>query len=589
MPTTPTRKSSIGTARRGPQKAHIPYRGDNPEVGKKTGIAVRHVERKSDGFEPFDELIEQADKRTPPQLNVAKKRKQSIAAPGVDSDGYGEMSMDIESPANRNGSSSRAVARTSDIDFDHIPSPRSSRKSAGSRSSRLSISYVAPADRSDGNDNVPDYGYGGDYDDQPDSSGEQDAPQGASFREMDEDDDDDEQDPPDEEPEETPPPYNHDKGKGRAALSDVPEEHESDIEDEIAQSLEDIRQTYSDDEEPPPAEELEPSPPRAKKIKIAEKSSETTRQRNGRTKKENRIYREGVRKSAREHYKPLEWWRGEKLVYGRPQGSGNGHVLVPPIKEIIRIPKETPEPLGKRKRTTRGRSKTADDLHYKVIPVYNPENGWDDKTQDFSIILDYHTREEVERRVACVAKDVPKKMIENNDWKFMKAFGDDDFIAAGILEIPPRKKKPTKQTKDNTYVRYFHDSVSSLNPVTQIFYIIEGAANVRIHNSNFMLATGAMFIVPRGMPRPTIPSLSLIPVSIGNSYYIENVCERSVKLFFTQARKLIEDIPPIFAPPRRLSIGATAPHGRSSSVGGVQGEKRALSGAPAHKRATSTR
>ncbi|KAG6885871.1 hypothetical protein C0993_008390, partial [Termitomyces sp. T159_Od127] len=152
------------------------------------------------------------------------------------------------------------------------------------------MSYVAPEDSSDDNDNAPDYGYGGDYDDQPDSSGEQDAPQGASFREMDEeedDDDDEQQDQPDEEPEETPPPSKRDKGKQRAALSDVPEERESDIEDEIAQSLEVVRQTYSD-EEPPPADEPEPSPPRAKKIKIAEESSKPARQRNGRSKKENR-------------------------------------------------------------------------------------------------------------------------------------------------------------------------------------------------------------------------------------------------------------------------------------------------------------
>ncbi|KAG6885872.1 hypothetical protein C0993_008391 [Termitomyces sp. T159_Od127] len=96
MPATPARKSSIGTARRGLQKAHIPYRGDNPEVGKKTGIAVRHVERKSDGFEPFDELIEQADKRTPPQLTVSKKRKQSIPVYEEEYDRDGEMSMDLD-------------------------------------------------------------------------------------------------------------------------------------------------------------------------------------------------------------------------------------------------------------------------------------------------------------------------------------------------------------------------------------------------------------------------------------------------------------------------------------------------------------
>jgi centromere protein C len=94
MPTTPARKSSIGTARRGPQKAHIPYRGDNPEVGKKTGIAVQHVERKSDGFEPFEEVMQQADKRTPPKPK-GRKRKSSIP-PQEELDEDGEMSMELD-------------------------------------------------------------------------------------------------------------------------------------------------------------------------------------------------------------------------------------------------------------------------------------------------------------------------------------------------------------------------------------------------------------------------------------------------------------------------------------------------------------
>ena len=101
MPTS-TRKSSVGTARRALQKAHIPYRGDNPEVGKKTGIAVRHVERQSDGFEPFEEVMQQADGRTPPR--VKKNRKSSVKYyydDDEDDEEYysdnGEMSMQLDS------------------------------------------------------------------------------------------------------------------------------------------------------------------------------------------------------------------------------------------------------------------------------------------------------------------------------------------------------------------------------------------------------------------------------------------------------------------------------------------------------------
>jgi len=91
----PARKSSIGIARRGVQKAHIPYRGDNPEVGKKTGIAVAHVRRMSDGFEPFDQIIQQADKRTPPRPKRKRKSMPAMQQLEVD-DEDGEMSMDID-------------------------------------------------------------------------------------------------------------------------------------------------------------------------------------------------------------------------------------------------------------------------------------------------------------------------------------------------------------------------------------------------------------------------------------------------------------------------------------------------------------
>jgi centromere protein C len=93
MPTS-ARKSSFGGSRRGPLKAHVPFRGDNPEVGKKTGYTVQHVERKSDGFEPFEDIIRQADKRTPPKMKSGKRRQ--IPASPIDEEDGGEMSMDVE-------------------------------------------------------------------------------------------------------------------------------------------------------------------------------------------------------------------------------------------------------------------------------------------------------------------------------------------------------------------------------------------------------------------------------------------------------------------------------------------------------------
>ena len=47
---------------------------------------------------------------------------------------------------------------------------------------------------------------------------------------------------------------------------------------------------------------------------------------------------------------------------------------------------------------------------------------------------------------------VHPKQAANANFLFQKAFGDSDFMAAGQLVIPPQGQKPTKGTKDNTFV-----------------------------------------------------------------------------------------------------------------------------------------
>jgi len=78
---------------------------------------------------------------------------------------------------------------------------------------------------------------------------------------------------------------------------------------------------------------------------------------------------------------------------------------VPQIKEIIRITREVFVPLGtKRKRgSTRARSQTkmseaADDVIPPALPVVDPEEGWDDKTEAKCTVIHYTSKEEVERR-----------------------------------------------------------------------------------------------------------------------------------------------------------------------------------------------
>lgn len=227
----------------------------------------------------------------------------------------------------------------------------------------------------------------------------------------------------------------------------------------------------------------------------------------------------GLRRGHRMRYKPLEWWRCEKVIYGRRE---SGTSLVPTIKEIRRLPKDEVRPLGKhgRKRSARSKSQSAT-AEPEMGMEYNPEEGWDDETDPTGVVLQYPTNQEVSQRnypipekldfiangmrltgIAFTANMFQPKPAANANFSFQKIFGDGGFMAAGQLEIPPGGSKPTKGTKDNTFVRITASSrlLVPLNLTNcQIFYVIEGAVTFKVHRTSFIIATGGMFMVPRGM------------------------------------------------------------------------------------------
>ncbi|KAH9917445.1 Mif2/CENP-C like-domain-containing protein [Fomitopsis serialis] len=615
------RKSSVGGARRAPTK-YIPYRADDFQHGKKTGMAVAYVDHRSDEFEPFDKVMSQADQRTPPRVQNSRKRRAQTPKPKtprtpavqeVDEDG--EMSMELEdsipnspsayfanarvntitSSVPRVGSSSRPVAHSSDVDFDKVPSPRESpafshRRSLGqsrnSGPSNLSQSTVAQGEDEEPVDDGmefggPDFDGGGGFDsddDEPSQSyqGPQSSqrrssvhtPRRTSFAQMDQDDEDEREQVEqltDNEP--TP------KAKGKQRdTGDVPQP-DYEMEDNISRGLAEVEQEPTDEEDVPLRKRTGQDRGDDDSIEKHQRPSKKARTENEGAKKprgrpkgsKNYVLREvtpndentdGLRRGRRLRYKPLDWWRLEKVVYGRRE---TGTSYVPTIKEIHRIPKEEPLPLGakhRRKRPPRSKSKTADEAQGAL--VFNPEEGWDEDTQAEALVIDYKSKEDIPKRIAFTAKMVTPKAAANNDFYFQKVFGDADFIAAGELIIPPDGQKPTKSTKDNTFV----------------FYVIEGAVNLTVHKTSFILATGGMFLVPRG-----------------NMYHIRNISERDAKLFFAQARKVSDEEMEEDRRSARKSRGSSASVGPTTAVRSSSEPQppATAAGAAALKRAASSR
>lgn len=218
-----------------------------------------------------------------------------------------------------------------------------------------------------------------------------------------------------------------------------------------------------------------------------------------------------VRRSTRHRYTPLEYWRGERAIYGRASVrlGGSRHRVrdsaeqdgadetagddtieadafedapiksyaVPVLREVIRIRRDVDEgtfsglkikrkgingskgrPVKrtvKRKRSRKADGESDDEDDGEVDPTQptrHPEEGWDEATDPHGMVWDVERQSEVERRIACPISQVRPKTAINSDFAFEKVFGVDDYMAAGILEIPVGGGKPSKPTKDNNYV-----------------------------------------------------------------------------------------------------------------------------------------
>lgn len=118
---------------------------------------------------------------------------------------------------------------------------------------------------------------------------------------------------------------------------------------------------------------------------------------------------QGIRRSTRRRHKPLEYWRGERIILGR---SEDGPAPCPVFKGFLEIPKEVPDPLGtkprKRSRTARSTSRgpragssrrNTEDPENALAEPKNPEDGWDDGTTIHGNVMDFVTQQELDRRM----------------------------------------------------------------------------------------------------------------------------------------------------------------------------------------------
>ncbi|KAI9065446.1 hypothetical protein FKP32DRAFT_495729 [Trametes sanguinea] len=143
------------------------------------------------------------------------------------------------------------------------------------------------------------------------------------------------------------------------------------------------------------------------------------------------------------------------------------------------------------------------------VVVHNPEEGLDDDTPSKHEVL---TRGQVVvRRIACTAKKIQARHAARNESNDSEAPRDESVVhifdercvlRASHYILPPHGRTHTRCFQGNMFV----------------FYVIEGAVKVRVHESSFVICAGGCFMVPSG-----------------NMHRIRNLCDRDAKLFRVQA------------------------------------------------------
>ncbi|KAJ1036659.1 hypothetical protein NDA10_003985 [Ustilago hordei] len=260
----------------------------------------------------------------------------------------------------------------------------------------------------------------------------------------------------------------------------------------------------------------------------------------------------GVRRSTRQRFAPLEYWRGERIRYGRPslpsgttiddfrrrpgedEFEDDPSLMIPrrrvpvlDIKEVIRVPRAPGEgtfsgtttrprnttshsKMDRKSETPRPPSRTPDldGLDFiQLDPTANTvhvEDGWDANTLESGLVIDDSDGHETTTSIVRTKASLRPMAAAGQEFKFEKLFNCAGLMATGVLHLPPGTRKPTKPSKDNSFV----------------FCVLQGALRATVHRKSFIVGPEGVFQVPAG-----------------NNYSLENVCERDLKLFFAQCRK----------------------------------------------------
>lgn len=196
-------------------------------------------------------------------------------------------------------------------------------------------------------------------------------------------------------------------------------------------------------------------------------------------------------RSGRHSFKPLDWWRGDKVVQEEEEFdgvTGRDKFVLTTIKEVIRKPQEE-APVKKARGRAKGRPKRAPEVEledWELNPgVVNGEVILWEPEHELHPPADDEPVEVMEDRVAIAGNAIQTKDIHDTTFRFAKTLTT-PFIGAGIVDLPPGSDKRPKNS------RKMH----------MVFFLHSGKVLVTVNEASFRLSAGGMWFVPRGVLIP---------------------------------------------------------------------------------------
>lgn len=173
---------------------------------------------------------------------------------------------------------------------------------------------------------------------------------------------------------------------------------------------------------------------------------------------------EGLRRGKRHRIAPLDWWRGERALYGRAEANNESvpkvpfGLVAPVLKEVIRVPRAPGEGTfsGMRRFKPKPTMYIPQQGSQRMYSA-TPEIPVDRDTDPYGVVYDAEMEQDVDMRITCTAESLRPQPAFNRQFLYEKVFTIGDYMAAGKLVIEQGGEKQPKSSKDNNYVRRVPD------------------------------------------------------------------------------------------------------------------------------------